>query len=227
MNRKELIREIKNIFKWSFILVLGVCYLMPVSVSRAQDEGIQSIAVMPFIKGKNPENVEETMSCPYSRFCFENDSIREGADQVLTRMLQEMLNRDFNGQVLPLNQAVEAFEILKFDHSKDTPQVVMIKLGEMLNADYMIAGNVWRYTDRVGTSFSAEKPASVAFAVYLMNMKTGKLIWADSYDKTQQALTENLFNAKDFFKQGAKWLTADELAKFGMNKMFENFPLKQ
>jgi hypothetical protein len=194
--------------------------------SRAQDEGLQSIAVMPFIKGKNPENVEETMSCPYSRFCFENDSIEEGADQVLTRMLQSMVNRDFKGRVIPLDQASDAFEILKFDHAKDTPQVVLLKLGEMLNADYMMAGNVWRYTDRVGTSFSVEKPASVAFAVYLVDVKTGKLIWKDSYDKTQQALTENLFNVKDFFKQGAKWLTAEELARFGMNKMFENFPLK-
>ena len=200
--------------------------MLSAHMSQAQEMINKRIAVMPYIKGKNPENIEETMTCPYSSFCFEDESMKEGADKTLTRMLQAMVNRDFHGQAIPMDQAVEAFEILKFDHAKDTPQVVLLKLGEMLNVDYMMAGNIWRYRELVGTSFSAERPASVAFAVYLVDVKSGKLIWKDRYDETQQSLTENLFNIKDFFKQGFKWLTAEELARFGMNKMFENFPLE-
>ncbi|MBC2717157.1 MAG: hypothetical protein HF978_17770 [Desulfobacteraceae bacterium] len=227
MNQKVFLMKIQKIFKFFCIFLIGAGFILSAQVSRAQDAGEKSIAVMPYVKGKNPESIEETITRPYSSFCFDNESIKQSADRTLTRMLQTMLNRDFRGRVVPLEQAVDAFEIIKVDHIKDTPKVVLLKLGETLNTDYMMAGNVWRYTDRVGASFSAEKPASVAFAVYLVDMKTGRLIWTESYDKTQQALTDNLFNAKDFFKQGAKWLTAEELARFGMNKMFENFPLKQ
>jgi len=227
MIRKMFFKDNKKIFKLFYLFLLASAFLISVSASQAQEMNETRIGLMPFIKGKNPDNVAETMTCPYSRFCFENDSIKQGADQTLTRLLQTMLDRNFNGQVIALDRAVEAFEILKIDHAKDTPSVVLLKLGEKLNADYMMAGNVWRYIDRVGTSFSVEKPASVAFAVYLVDMKTGELIWSDRYDETQQALMENLFNAKDFFKQGARWLTADELAKFGMNKIFNHFPLKQ
>lgn len=227
MIRKAFFEDNKKIFKLFYLFLVAAVFLISVSLSEAQETSEKRIGLMPFIKGKNPDNVAETMTCPYSRFCFENDSIEQGAGQTLTRMLQAMIDRDFNGRVIPLDMAVEAFEILKIDHANDTPSVVLLKLGKKLNADYMMAGNVWRYINRVGTSFSVEKPASVAFAVYLVDIKTGDLIWSDRYDETQQALTENLFNAKDFFKQGAKWLTADELAKFGMNKIFNNFPLKQ
>jgi len=227
MDQKVCLKGIKRIFKFLCIFLIGAGFMMSAHVSQAQEMSEKRIAVMPYIKGKNPENIAETITCPYSRFCFDNESMKEGADKTLTRILQAMVKRDFSGWVIPMDQAVEAFEILKFDHVTDTPKVVLLKLGETLNVDYMMAGNIWRYRERMGTSFSAEKPASVAFAVYLVDMKTKKLVWKDSYDETQQALTDNLFNAKDFFKQGAKWLTAEELARFGMNKMFENFPLKQ
>lgn len=227
MNKGKIYIKVKKILKFVCVFLVGTGFMLSAHMSYAQEESNKRIAVMPYIKGKNPESIEETMTCPYSSFCFEDESLKEGADKTLTRLMQAMVNRDFRGQSIPMEQAVEAFEILKFDHAKDTPQVVLIKLGEMLNADYMMAGNIWRYRERVGTSFSVESPASVGFAVYLVDVKSKELIWKDSYDETQQALLENLFNIKDFFKQGFKWLTAEELARFGMNKMFEDFPLKQ
>jgi TolB-like protein len=218
--------SMKKIVKYLCVFLIGTGFLLSAQMSQAQEMSNKRIAVMPYIKGKNPESIEETMTCPYSSFCFEDDSLKEGADKILTRMLQSMVNRDFRGQAIPMEQAVKAFEILKFDYSKATPKVVLLELGEMLKVDYMMAGNIWRYRERVGTSFSAERPASVAFAVYLVDVKSGKIIWEDTYDETQQSLTENLFNIKDFFKQGVKWLTAEELARYGMKKMFDDFPLK-
>ena len=219
--------KIKDTLILLSIFFTGVFMLLAAEYSMAQDLNENCIAVMPFIKGKHPENIEETMTCPYSSFCFEEQSLLTDADDTLTRMLQGVLTRDFAGQVIPLEQAEKTFQILKIDHAKDTPEKVLLNLGEALKADYMMAGNVWRYRKRVGTAFSVERPASVAFAVYLVDMKTRRLIWQASYDETQQALLENLFNAKDFFKQGAKWLTAEELARYGMNKMFQEFPLKK
>ncbi len=227
MDRSACLNKIKKTITFFCIIVIGAGLILPVQESAGQGLAEERIAVMPFIKGKNPDTVEETITCPYSSLCFDEQSMKAGADTTLTRMLHSMLDREFGGRVLPLAQAAAAFEILKIDHAKDTPKAVLLNLGNSLKVDYMMAGNVWRYSERVGTSFSVEKPASVAFAVYLVDMKTKKVIWQDSYDETQQALTENLFNVKDFFKQGAQWLTADELARFGMEKMFKDFPLKK
>ena len=226
MDRNVFLDNIKKTIKFFCIILIGTVLILPVQESGAQGLAEERIAVMPFIKGKNPDTVEETITCPYSSLCFDEQSMKAGADKTLTRMLQSMLEKDFGGRVVPLAQAATAFEIIKIDHVKDTPKTVLLNLGNSLNADYMMAGSVWRYSERVGTSFSVEKPASVAFAVYLVDMKTKKVIWQGSYDETQQALTENLFNVKDFFKQGAQWLTADELARFGMEKIFKDFPVK-
>jgi len=227
MDRNAFLDNIKKTIKFFCIILIGSGLILPVQESEAQGFAEERIAVMPFIKGKNPETVEETITCPYSSLCFDEQSMKAGADTTLTRMLQAMLDREFGGRVVALAQAAAAFEILKIDHVKDTPKTVLLNLGNSLNADYMMAGSVWRYSERVGTSFSVEKPASVAFVVYLVDMKTKKVIWQGSYDETQQALTENLFNVKDFFKQGAQWLTAEELARFGMEKIFKSFPLKK
>lgn len=227
MNRKMLGKDTIKQLHVLYLFLAGAAFLIAATVGHAVEAGEKRIAVMPYIIGKHPETVEETFTCPYSSFCYDNDSLKAGADKTLTHMLQAMLNRDFSGQVISLDESAKAFEILKIDHATDSPKTVLLRLGEILAADYMMAGNVWRYKERVGTAFSVEQPASVAFALYLVDMKTKRLIWTDSYDETQQALTENLFNVKDFFKQGAKWLTADELARFGMSKMFENFPLQQ
>ena len=145
------------------VLVTGACSLLAAGGVMAQGNDENRIAVMPFIKGKNPENIEETMTCPYSSFCYEETSLLPQADGMLTRMVQSVLNREFSGQVVPLEQAGKMFEVLKIDHAQDTPRTVVLRLGETLKTDYMLAGNVWRFRERVGTAFSAERPASVCF----------------------------------------------------------------
>jgi hypothetical protein len=58
----------------------------------------------------------------------------------------------------------------------------------------------------------------------LIDIEKHELMWTATYDETQQSLTENLLNAVDFFKQGAKWLTADEFARYGLKKILKTFP---
>ncbi len=140
MNQGKDYKKVNKIFKFLCVFLVGAGFMLSVHMSYSQEMSNKRIAVMPYIKGKNPESIEETMTCPYSSFCFEDESLKEGADKTLTRLMQAMVNRDFRGQSISMEQAVEAFEILKFDHAKDTPKVVLLKLGEMLNVDYMMAG---------------------------------------------------------------------------------------
>ena len=92
-------------------------------------------------------------------------------------------------------------------------------LGVKLKADYVIVGTVWRFSERGSVQRDSMSPASVAFTVYLVDVPTGKTLWSDTFDKTQQSLSENILGAAEFFKQGAKWLSAEKLARYGARNM--------
>jgi hypothetical protein len=67
--------------------------------------------------------------------------------------------------------------------------------------------------------------ASVAFMAYLLEVDNGRRVWRGRFDKTQQALTDDLRNTKSFFaKGGGRWLSAEELARFGITQIMQSFP---
>ena len=83
---------------------------------------------------------------------------------------------------------------------------------------------MWKYKERGGTGASSASPAAVAFGIYLIDVNTGKVLWREFFDKEQKSLSENLLDAPDFVKMGGKWLSAEELARFGLKKAFKKCP---
>lgn len=74
---------------------------------------------------------------------------------------------------------------------------------------------VYRFQERKGGNFAVDKPASVAFHMHLMkNRMVGKIF---AYAEEQKALTQNLLTVGKFFRRGARWVTAEELAGEGIN----------
>jgi hypothetical protein len=74
---------------------------------------------------------------------------------------------------------------------------------------------IYRFQERKGGNFAVEKPASIAFHMHLMKDKVvGKIF---TYAEEQKALTQNLFTMGKFFRRGARWVTAEELAEEGIN----------
>ncbi|NIM98574.1 MAG: hypothetical protein GTO24_10985 [candidate division Zixibacteria bacterium] len=71
----------------------------------------------------------------------------------------------------------------------------------------------------------AESPASVAFAVYLIDVASGKLLWTGKFSETQRTLSDNVLDTWAFVKKGAKWLSADELASYGVKEVLKKSPL--
>jgi hypothetical protein len=98
-------------------------------------------------------------------------------------------------------------------------QLKMIRMyGKELKADAVLYGKIHRYRDRVGNDYSVDTPASVAFTISLVRVMDGATLWRYSFDQTQQALTENLFNFKLYRSEGMKWLTASELMQYGIKQ---------
>jgi hypothetical protein len=79
---------------------------------------------------------------------------------------------------------------------------------------------VYRFQERRGGNFSVERPASVGYHVHLFG--PAGLTKVVVFDETQQALSENIFGFFTFLRRGAKWITAEALAREGVDKALDD-----
>jgi hypothetical protein len=98
-------------------------------------------------------------------------------------------------------------------------------MGKSLNADAVVSGTIYRFQQRIGDRISISTPASVAFAMELIRVADGRVIWNRAFDQTQSSLDKDLLKIDTFLKRGVKWLTAEELAASGLNETMASFPL--
>ncbi|HKN01967.1 MAG TPA: hypothetical protein VJX23_15730 [Candidatus Binataceae bacterium] len=97
-----------------------------------------------------------------------------------------------------------------------------IQVGEALSADAVLYGKVVRYQERVGADYSAERPASVAFTLKLVDMKTKVILWTARFARTQQPLGANFFNLPNFLQNKGQWLQAGDIAREGVTEAITN-----
>ncbi len=185
---------------------------------------LERIGVMPFMKGRHPSNVSETLNCNLCRLAFDPQSVITGAENTLTRYVYDEMRNRYEEHVIPQYQVIKAYEGVSKDEEKDTPLTVTRKVGQALGANLMLLGTVWRYRDRTGSSAGSMHPASVAFDLYLVDVRSGETLWSANFDETQRALSENIFDYQTFFSRGGKWLSANELANFGVKEVLKELP---
>jgi hypothetical protein len=239
---------------WCFagLLIDGCLTNRAAAQSLAEPIKIQweKIGVLPFFKGKRSADKGETLTCPICELSFKAENIQDGADRAMTRHVQDVLMRRYVHKAIPLDEVSRVFQEIPRDDTKDTPRSLARKAGEALGADLMIAGTVWKYRDRIrdvkgperGESANtdmdriysinnvqdesgSERGASVDFEIYLIDVSSGKAVWKTKFDETQRPMTESIRGAKVLLKKGAKWLSADELARYGVEEVFKKFPL--
>lgn len=100
------------------------------------------------------------------------------------------------------------------------------EIGLAFGADAVLAGYLYRWQNREGTDFAANRPASVAFSFNLISPSSGEQIWRSKFDKAQQSLTENIFDFKTFMKGKGRWMTAEQLADLGLEGLVSTMPLE-
>jgi PBP1b-binding outer membrane lipoprotein LpoB len=89
---------------------------------------------------------------------------------------------------------------------------------EEFEATALLLGHVSRYRDRAGRSRSASQSASVAFQLTLRNAPTGRVLWRGVFNETQRPLSEGPARASRLPGGGMRWLTARELADWGVKE---------
>jgi hypothetical protein len=184
---------------------------------------LRRVAVMPFLAGNTAmsadDRVRPALDCTMMEFCQEVSTLGNGAEKVLTREIQRAMELKLDYKVAPLARSVDIFDDLPQNRAVDTPRQLAQRFGKAMGADHVILGSVWRYQDR-----TQDTGASVAFTVYLLEVENGRRVWRGKFDKTQHALSDDLGDARVFFQEGARWLSAEELARFGIEQVMQSFP---
>jgi nucleotide-binding universal stress UspA family protein len=187
------------------------------------------IAVMPFLVGKleSPENlVEKPLSQPLGQLHIDSANLAEGVDRIMTRLVNDVLQIRFEDQVVSMEEAAAVYTNVIRDLTLDTPRKLAKKFGENLQADLVVVGTIWRFREKGAVKENPDSPASVAFSVYLIEVTSGKRLWRNAFDGTQKALSEDVLGGLKQIKMGLRWLSVNELARYGVKNVFRKFPLR-
>lgn len=182
------------------------------------------LAVLPFQAVLPDGDQALSVRCPMCGSVNSSGSIVKGAESVVQDLFTDKLRDLKNTDIISSEKAAGAYQRISSDSIKQTPKQVLRKVGEELRADVLVVGYVYHYRERMGYDYAVERPASVGFEIHLISVKDGSSLWRGIFDKTQKSLMEDVFQASSFFKGGAKWLTARELTKLGIDEIFETFP---
>jgi len=103
----------------------------------------------------------------------------------------------------------------------------MKALAAKQDSDAVLDIRVTRFRERDGSDISVNAPASAAFEMVLTHVDSGMVLWAASFDETQQALSNNLFTLGQAKSRGFKWITVEELVKQGLKERLAECPYLQ
>ncbi|MBU3984426.1 MAG: hypothetical protein KJ985_13395 [Proteobacteria bacterium] len=103
----------------------------------------------------------------------------------------------------------------------------MKALGAKLDSNAVLDITVTRFHERDGSDLSVNSPASAAFQMVLTHVDSGMVLWAASFDETQEALSSNLLSLGKARNRGFKWITVEELVSQGVKERLADCPYLQ
>jgi hypothetical protein len=92
------------------------------------------------------------------------------------------------------------------------------ELAAEFHAEAAVTATIAVYRERVGTAYGVTEAASVSLQVLLVRAGQRQAAWRADYTLTQEPLAYNLWNLWGFVRGGPKWLTADDLARIGVDE---------
>lgn len=121
-------------------------------------------------------------------------------------------------QVLSPSDAVKVSsadgELAKIESEK-----AAVAVARRLKADAALYGTVLVYQERVGSRLGANPPATVGFEAKVI-AADGQVLWVGGYYERQRPMNEDLMG----FLQRWAFVTAAELAEYGVNEVLRDFP---
>jgi len=189
--------------------------------------GLETLLIFPFkdMAAVYGQNVD--VRCPLCGNMFMTGEVSVDAEDVMTDYLTSLMQERTDFKILTPEQAKGIISGLPPENKKGPSEVeIIVAAGRAFDADVVMVSHIYRFTERIGTSYAVDSPASVAFDIHLVRVSDGRILWVGSFDETQRPLTENLFKIGAFFKRKWRWITAGEMAASALDDVLTIF-LKQ
>ena len=127
---------------------------------------------------------------PLSGAVFMAEPVHERVVDQMTADLFDRILKNKSYDIISPAQARGVYETLVSTDVVSGDIELSQRIGQAFSADAVLIGYVYRWREREGTDYGAERPASVAFDLYLIRPRDGAILWKGRFDKTQRALSE-------------------------------------
>ncbi|MEK6576234.1 MAG: hypothetical protein AAB014_04020 [Nitrospirota bacterium] len=174
---------------------------------------LERIAIIPFTE----DDKEQDEGALKSR------KVEKGSGKKLTRIFYEALKTKSDINLIPMEDVTKIAGEIVNKEGQLPIKTMALKVGRELRADAILIGSVTSFQERIGGSFGITRPASVGFEVELYSVQDDKLLWKSGFYETQSSLTEDIGSLPLFIKRAGKWITADELARYGAEEVVRGF----
>jgi hypothetical protein len=168
-------------------------------------------------QGEEPGVVRD----PLSGAVFMAEPVSHEVVQRMTDILFDRLVAESRYELVSPGQAKGVFSSIVYSDLNVGmgPIKVLKEVGKAFQADAVLAGFIYRWREREGNDYGVNRAASVAFDIHLIRPADGTVLWKGKFDKTQQSLSENLFDVATFVKGRGRWMTVEKLATVGLQKL--------
>ena len=233
---------VKWLIGWCCLGVLG-CVPSKVQFQSAPQfdpSRISSIAVLPFqtiqtpqwgsrpARGgvRDPEEIRTQFRLPGTDQVDGTESRKNlyvvpeiAAQRIMTKVVSALASRPSLRVIGP----PESLPMVEKGTQEAPPplQAMAQEVGARLKVDGVLTGIVRTYREREGSKLGA-KPAAVGFEVYLVKPSDGTILWRGEFFEEQKPLNQDVVG---FFEKGGGFVTADELAELGVQKVMKAFPV--
>lgn len=175
------------------------------------------------VRGFQPALLENTTSRmvrnPVTGGTFPASPVPRAIAERMNDYLMERLSQKKGLALVPPSEVMGAYAEALSTNPTGQEIDLLRRTGRRLSAEAVIAGYIYRWRERLGREFAVEAPASVAFDLFLVAVDDGRIIWKGRFDMTQRSLSENILDMGTFIQAGGKWLTAEQLALLGLERL--------
>jgi hypothetical protein len=206
-----------------------------------QQHQVQTVVVMPFGKIETPQILDKPLTPEFNgprgveasriyipvpppspdKLNLTTTTVPALVPHKVTDLFYERLRQRGGLRVLSPDEATGAIKAVDAEKTEERERVAS-EVARRLGADAAVIGRVLIYKEREGNKIAANS-AAVGFEVKLI-ASDGTTLWVGNYYEKQRPLIEDLMG---FLERGGVFVTADDLAKYGADRLARKFPFGQ